>query len=138
MGQQALIGLGVLVWMTGCGKTMTSPSLDQPFTITAGQTATVRGEGLVITFEAVEQDSRCPVDVTCVWEGDATVRVSIVQPPREKQAFELHTAGSLARRVTYGAFELELSDLQPRPRSTADIPRDQYRVTLAVRRAATP
>jgi len=138
MGQQALFGLGFLVWMVGCGKTVTTPSLDEPFVLKPGQAATVQGAGLTVTFDAVEQDSRCPVDVACVWEGDATVKVSIVQPPREKQVFELHTAGSLSRRVTYGDFELELRDLQPRPRSTAEISSDQYRGTLAVRRTGTP
>jgi hypothetical protein len=138
MGQQAIFGVGFLVWMMGCGQGPTTPSVGEPFRLAPGQTATVEGQGLEVTFQVVEQDSRCPVDVTCVWEGDATVKVSIAQPPRPPQEFELHTAGSLAQRVTYGDFQVELRDLQPRPRSTSEIPRDQYRALLAVHRAGAP
>jgi hypothetical protein len=137
MGQQLMFGLGFLVWMLGCGHGPTAPELDEAFTLRPGQAATVEGQGLEVTFDSVAEDSRCPVDVTCVWEGDATVKVSLVQPPREKQAVELHTAGSLPRKVTYGDFEVELRELAPRPRSTSSIPPDEYRATLAVHRAGT-
>ncbi|HEX6736811.1 MAG TPA: hypothetical protein VF310_00930 [Vicinamibacteria bacterium] len=136
MGQQAIFGAGLLLWMAvGCGKSVTQPNLDEPFQLRPGQTVTVVGPALEVTFERVEQDSRCPSDVTCVWEGDATVRVVLSQPSRPPQSFQIHTAGSLGRTVTYLGHQVELRELQPQPRSTAEIPKDQYRLTLAVRRA---
>ena len=33
----------------------------------------VRFEGLWIQFQEVIQDSRCPVDATCIWQGECTV-----------------------------------------------------------------
>ncbi len=41
------------------------------------QGETVIFEGTTFTFESVMEDSRCPKDVTCVWEGEAKVRVVI-------------------------------------------------------------
>ncbi len=38
---------------------------------------TVIFEEAAITFESVMEDSRCPKDVTCVWEGEARIRVII-------------------------------------------------------------
>lgn len=43
--------------------------------IPLGETAIF--EGAAFTFESVMEDSRCPKDVTCVWEGEAKVRVVI-------------------------------------------------------------
>ena len=47
------------------------------FALAPGQTATVRGTDTRITFKLVREDSRCPVDVTCVWEGDAKIEIVI-------------------------------------------------------------
>ncbi len=43
----------------------------------AGGEAHLPGRGLRIRLVAVESDSRCPVDVTCVRAGDAAVRLQI-------------------------------------------------------------
>ena len=43
--------------------------------IELGETATV--EGLAITFDAVVDDSRCPLDAVCVWEGQAVVTLTV-------------------------------------------------------------
>jgi hypothetical protein len=49
------------------------------FTLAPGQTATVRGTDTRITFKRVSEDSRCPVDVTCVWAGDAKIEI-VIEP----------------------------------------------------------
>ena len=49
------------------------------FTLAQGQTATVRGTETRITFKQVREDSRCPVDVTCVWAGDAKIEI-VIEP----------------------------------------------------------
>lgn len=38
---------------------------------------TVVFESTAITFKSVIEDSRCPTDVTCVWEGQAKVLVAL-------------------------------------------------------------
>ncbi len=47
------------------------------FALAPGQTAEVKRSGTRVTFRQVREDSRCPVDVTCVWAGDAKVEVVI-------------------------------------------------------------
>lgn len=47
------------------------------FSLPVGQTAALNGNGARITFRLVREDSRCPVDVTCVWAGDAKIEVTI-------------------------------------------------------------
>jgi len=58
----------------------TPPTLDAPFALARGATATV--DGLGVTFSAVLEDSRCPVNVTCVWEGRATVNLALTEGGR--------------------------------------------------------
>ena len=40
-----------------------------------GKSAAAAGGGVVVMFAARLADSRCPANVTCVWTGDAAVRV---------------------------------------------------------------
>jgi hypothetical protein len=37
----------------------------------------VKSTGLELTFTFVSNDSRCPSDVTCVWQGEAVVLFSV-------------------------------------------------------------
>ena len=44
--------------------------------IPLGQSASFDGGRLAITFDARVNDSRCPANVVCVWQGDAHVRIT--------------------------------------------------------------
>ncbi|MGB0789002.1 MAG: hypothetical protein ACPG7E_03915 [Marinirhabdus sp.] len=45
--------------------------------IPLGQSVEITG-GTTITFEEVVEDSRCPKDATCVWEGLAKVKLKVL------------------------------------------------------------
>ena len=47
------------------------------FKLKVGRRVTVKGTKLRIRFVTVENDSRCPSDVTCVWAGNAAVRLQL-------------------------------------------------------------
>src|SRR5204863_3246316 len=81
----------------GCSDGVSSPSgmgvpLGQEFTLAVGQVASVEGASLRLALRAVRNDSRCPVDVQCVWEGDATVFLDVAGSSATA-AYELHTSG---------------------------------------------
>ncbi len=52
-----------------CGPGDVEADLGQEFSLAIGQKAIITGEDLEIRFEEVSEDSRCPRDVVCVWEG---------------------------------------------------------------------
>ena len=54
-------------------------NLGEPFDLGAAQMAVVGDTGLTVTFDRVAADSRCPVDVQCIWEGDATVVLGVLR-----------------------------------------------------------
>lgn len=107
-------------------------SLAAEFELAPGQAVQVGTERLRVEFERVASDSRCPVDVQCVWEGDAVVVVALSQPARPSVSLQLHTAGSLPGQGTYGRHRVRLVKLLPPPLSSAPVPAADYRATFVV------
>jgi hypothetical protein len=102
------------------------------FTLAPGQTAQVEGAGLQVTFESVTADSRCPVDVTCVWEGDAVVVVSLRPASAGAAQHALHTAGRYPAEAQEGDYRVRLVDLAPARRQGASPGPGDYRATFVV------
>jgi hypothetical protein len=101
-------------------------------TLAPGETAEWRGSE--IGFQGVEEDSRCPTDVTCVWEGNARVAASV--GPGAGQAGPTHqlilnTAVEPKSGEARGV-RVTLLEVRPEPVSTGQIPPEDYRVTLAL------
>lgn len=122
-----------LLFATGCASA-SGPSqvpLDEPFELAPGDTA--EADGLTVRFEAVTQDSRCPVDVVCVWQGDATVVLALTTSADAAASRELHT-GIEPRETRFASYAVGLVSVAPAPRSTVKIAPEDYRVTLRVTR----
>lgn len=69
----------LLIPSWGCAPLQTAVIVEPgiSFALAPGQTAEVKRADTRITFRQVREDSRCPTDVTCVWEGDAKVDVVV-------------------------------------------------------------
>lgn len=105
--------------------------LNQETELAPGQS--VQSGALRVTFKSVGDDSRCPADVVCVWEGDALVRIEVSDQAGDPVARELHTSGSAGgRRVRYAGFEIELVSLSPQTHSQRPIPAGDYRLVLKI------
>lgn len=92
--------------------------------------------GLVLTLERVVADSRCPVDVTCVWAGEIRVAFSLEAPQTEAPRFEFELATTAPKAAVRG-LEFELLGALPVPRSTAKIAAADYRIELRATRLQT-
>ena len=95
--------------MLSCASSTSTP-LGEPFSLTPGKSVIV--DGVPITFIAVGQDSRCPPDVVCVWEGDAEVRVRV-----GNDVITLHTHGGtqFPNSATVNGLTITLRDLTRSP-----------------------
>jgi hypothetical protein len=63
-----------LIFVIGCSSgpdARIKAGLGQEFNLPVGQTALINGENLLIKFDAVTADSRCPKGVQCIWAGEA-------------------------------------------------------------------
>ncbi|MGH7460135.1 MAG: hypothetical protein ACREMA_03785 [Longimicrobiales bacterium] len=106
--------------------------IGQPFQLRPGTTAQLPG-GLLVGFKGVSSDSRCPSDVVCVWQGDASVRINATVGRMAWTPFDLHT-GINPKDASFRDWQIRLVAVNPHPRSTAPIPPGDYTITLEVTR----
>jgi hypothetical protein len=106
-----------------------APTSPQEVQLTVGQSQRVGG--LTVRFDEVSADSRCPLGVQCVWEGDAAVLLTVSATARSG-ALELHTAGRFPREGTYEGYRVRLVALEPQPRAGEPVRPELYRATLLV------
>ena len=95
---------------------------------------TIITDGIRIRFTAVESDSRCPMDVVCVWEGDA-VAAFAVSPDFEAASaldqIKLHTTLEPRSAVAQG-HRIELLALIPYPRASSQTKPSDYAAWIRV------
>lgn len=84
-------------------------------------------ENLKFKIAAVN-DSRCPSDVVCIWEGKADVTIEIESP--QTGTIILSTYNNLID--TIGNYSFELKDVSPYPISTKTIKLEDYEITLNI------
>jgi hypothetical protein len=106
-------------------------AVGQTFDLRPGQTARVGNDGLVVGFRGVASDSRCAVDVQCVWAGDAEVRIPVTASRSDWTSLALHTTLE-PKSATFRNYRITVVGLNPAPRSTARIDSNNYVVTLRV------
>jgi hypothetical protein len=107
--------------------------LGEEFELRPGESALLEQELLAITFDGVSDDSRCPIDVVCIWEGDAVVRVTARRLPRTEARLELHTQPDRSEAGFQG-YRIRLVSLAPRPRAGQPVPARDYVARLVVTR----
>jgi hypothetical protein len=80
ISSRALISAGAIIAALCSCAAMEPTVAAEPgvaFSLPIGKTAAINGSGTRLTFRLVQEDSRCPTDVTCVWAGDAKIDVTI-------------------------------------------------------------
>ena len=90
---------------------------------------------LSVQFLAVEQESRCPVGVICVWEGQCVVTLALTKEGVDAQKLSLTARAGhpdLAATECEG-YRIELHAVEPAPTKDEPQPRhEQYRVSLEI------
>jgi hypothetical protein len=99
--------------------------LDSSFLLHAGQTAMIEGTPLRLSFVSVDEDSRCPVDVVCVWSGDAQVHLVLTYESLADEGLDLHTDLEPRSEVVHG-YRVALERLEPPRQSERRIAQKQY------------
>ena len=133
MKRANLIACGIIIATSGCAGITTTSTVDPgaSFTLAPGETAAVKGADARITFKRVTDDSRCPVDVTCVWAGDAKIEITISRngAPDETRILSITPP---KHEATVGNLRIRFVSLAPVPRQAdANVPR-KYRAEFVV------
>jgi hypothetical protein len=123
--------------VASCGTSST------PGTVTPGDTlrapigkATDAGNGTRVTLLRVVDDSRCPMNALCIWEGSASVVLRFERAGAAATDTTLYTnARTGPTSYTYGGAQFTLFGLTPFKVAGQDPPKaDEYAALLAVRR----
>ena len=121
--------------------TEAGPRVGQQLNLALGDTVRFEDEGLRIGFLDVEQDSRCPSDVTCIDAGRATIVMDAAHDEsRLLGAVNLTLrAGEVeASAVDFQGFTIQLLSLEPYPVSTKRTELEDYVATVVVTESEAP
>jgi len=132
-----VVFLVIAAMASGCGggSADVQARLDEEFSLSVGQRASIEGEGLSIRFEEVIEDSRCPKDVVCVWAGRVTCVVELTQAGSSyRMALTQPGLTDEYSRERYQEYEIAFH-VTPYPEAGHKIPEDAYRLRLTVARA---
>ena len=129
------IGIAVFGWhclFSGAGFAQESspPKVGEEFELAVHQTAQITAENISVTFQEVLEDSRCPVDVTCIWAGLAKVSLQVSVSGQERE-FSLSTSPP-ENSAEFENYTFWLIKVRPVPRSDRSTDRSAYFVTVRV------
>ncbi|HEX5457978.1 MAG TPA: hypothetical protein VFX64_06290 [Candidatus Nitrosotalea sp.] len=105
--------------------------LDQ-FQLKVNQIA-LEPENISVKFLNVTGDSRCPSDVTCIWQGDVIVVVNILKNNYDMGNSSLiNGLGENNATTIPGRYLLQLVKVEPYPTSGTLIPLSNYTATFSL------
>ena len=99
-----------------------------PLTLGVGEAALLEGTSVSLRFLGVVEDSRCPIDTSCVWAGEVKVKLEILESSKAARQVELR----IGERANAGARSVTLEQVEPQPRSNVRIAANGYRATLKI------
>lgn len=121
--------LGGAFLFFGCNGIPTVGTLPTTVRVRLGEEFRIAEPELAVRFAEVIQDSRCPVDVTCIQAGSATLRFSLIETNGDLNTVFLETGrpGQVSHGLTF-----RLVGLAPDPRSNRPINPKDYTATVEV------
>jgi hypothetical protein len=132
---RAILLYGIcLVTLQQCKKTepKSDLALNQSTTIRNGQTLLNSEPAVSLKFDAVQNDSRCPIDATCISAGNAAVQF-ILTSGDSTQSFILNTDTAPVDSAAFG-YRVELLELTPLPSSSKPLDPKEYSAKVKVTR----
>ncbi len=107
--------------------------LDTPITLAFSKIASVEDEKILIEFADLTEDSRCPVNVICVWEGQVTVALNISIDGTESGAISLTSRAGHEKLALadINGYSIRLAKVEP-PKTKDEIELSEYIITLII------
>ena len=105
--------------------------LEKPFVLSVEDTATIDSE-LTIALLGIEEDSRCPIDVTCVWEGSLKAEINLVKDQKNLGNHVIPLTVKDPEAQTFDGYFIKIVQAEPYPLSSTPISPSEYMVTFLV------
>lgn len=88
--------------------------------------------GHTLRMDSILNDSRCPANAQCVWEGAASVRFSLTDDEQHEHFFDLATHETLGRDTAIHNVTYTLLDVTPYPEINSPFDFADYKAKLRV------
>jgi hypothetical protein len=98
-----------------------------------GQQKSAGKGAVVVKFLSVEEDSRCPVGVQCVWAGNAKIKVKIGYAGGDSKVVEMNTASG-PKGDQLSGWAINLTNLTPLPSKNGKTRAPRYTATFTISR----
>jgi hypothetical protein len=119
------------LWQGQTTQPVKEVSLDEAFTIKIGEQVEIKDINLRVAFVSVEEDSRCPVDVDCVWAGNAKLNVEVKRSKKKYISASLNTTVN-PKEIDYKGYTIKLLRLSPDRKVNVSPDPASYEATLVV------
>jgi hypothetical protein len=130
-----LLAIVALIWaVSSCASNTdeVKARLGEEFSLRIGHTAAMVGENLRIRFDEVIEDSRCPKNVTCIWEGMVSCVVQLIEgDSSDAMVLTEHGMNDRQAKENYGEYQLAFH-VEPYPEEAGKIPEHKYELLLIV------
>ncbi|MGQ0704350.1 MAG: hypothetical protein ACT4PM_14610 [Gemmatimonadales bacterium] len=135
MRSRGLLWLAAVLLGAGCDGITTVSELPATATLEVGDELRLPGRNLRLVLEEVAEDSRCPVNALCVWEGRVIVQFEVIR--NRPDPGETTLMVSTEAPATFEGVRLQIVGVAPARFSEVEIDPDDYRITIRVEQAPT-
>ena len=117
----------------GFASTANAQQEKQQIKVRVGKQTKASRSKLTVKFVSLVEDSRCAEGTTCVWAGNAVIKVSIKKGSDPAEIFEMNT-NTGAKGASYGQYAIYLTSLTPTPKANVRLNRNSYTATFSISR----
>ncbi|MDQ2746697.1 MAG: hypothetical protein M3T96_05495 [Acidobacteriota bacterium] len=103
---------------------------DAPIQIRVGRQKKFTRSKITVKFLSMEEDSRCPEGVNCIWAGNARIKVEI-GAGKDCEIFEMNTNLG-AKGATFRGYAVNLTALTPLPKADSKNAVSDYLATFSI------
>ncbi len=83
-----------------------------------------------LEIDSVITDSRCPVGVNCIWEGNAEVRLELIVGGNYHHYLNLNTNSNFQQDTVISGIAFRLANILPYPSAHNDLEYQNYRIEI--------
>jgi hypothetical protein len=117
VGRRLLAAMSVIAALGAVGAAAATAQPGVPFGMRIGDEVTIDETGTIVRFNAVTEDSRCPIDALCVRAGVLRISLTVTSGVQNRRDIEIDTMGGTADAAGY-TFTLVVA----KPSRRADVP----------------
>lgn len=120
-----IIVIGVVSIIPNAFSDTNLGEIDKEIILKFGDKAVINSDGVIVRFLSVTEDSRCPSDVTCVWQGKASVIINININGLDLGNYEFSTDGN-KNIINVNEYHIQLTSIEPYPESSKGFEKSDY------------